>query len=111
MQAGGKGCVWQLWVSMATIFPPFLKNAQQPHWLLEPPVRAGGQIRVVQTGQAPGAGGGEAGELGHWVLADPASTGARFWAVHPCSLLLCLVFSADHDRVLSWGSCGRHHAG
>lgn len=62
VQAGGKGCVWQLWVSMATIlFPPPEKCPATQ--LLEPPVRAGGQIRVVQTGQAPGAG-GEAGELG-----------------------------------------------
>lgn len=64
----------------------------------------------------PWAGGRGAEEQMRQVLADLSDQGrpwrgSRFvgWAL--LLMLLCLVFSADYDRVLSWGSCGCHHAG
>lgn len=87
---------------------------QQLLWVLEPRVTVGarsGEWRRVDRPRGPGRRvwrarardqlAGPAGALG---VPSPH-------AVRPCSLSLCLVFSADHDRVLPWGSRGRHHAG
>lgn len=87
---------------------------QQLLWVLEPRVTVGarsGEWRRVDRPRGPGRRvwrarardrlAGPAGALG---VPSPHT-------VRPCFLSLCLVFSADHDRVLPWGSRGRHHAG
>lgn len=91
---------------------------QQLLWVLEPRVTVGarsGEWRRVDRPRGPGRRVWRARARDR--LAGPAGAGGgprgplASRCLRPCFLSLCLVFSADHDRVLPWGSRGRHHAG